>query len=150
MKIADIFKRKQDAFPEKDKKKKTEKIVSDERLVKAKNRKVVSKSKKPVETKKISEISGTAWRVLRPPHITEKATRLSEQKQYVFKVSPEANKIEIKKAIQDIYKVNVLAVRIINIPPKKRRLGKTTGWKQGYKKAIVKIKKDQKIELLPR
>ena len=41
-------------------------------------------------------------------------------------------------------------VKIIRIPAKKRRVGKASGWKEGYKKAIVKIKKDQKIEVLPR
>jgi len=43
-----------------------------------------------------------------------------------------------------------LGVKIINLPPKKRRLGKIRGWRKGYKKAIVRIKEGQKIEVLPR
>ena len=88
--------------------------------------------------------------VLISPHITEKATDLAQKNQYVFKVFPKANKTEIKKAIEDLYKVEVLDVKIINVPKKRRRLGRISGWKKGYKKAIVKIKEGQKIEVLPR
>ncbi len=97
--------------------------------------------------KKISEI---AYRVLYSPHITEKATALTEENKYVFKVSEKSNKIEIKKAIEDLYGIDVIGVNIINIPRRQRRLGKQTGWRKGYKKAIVKIKGGQKIEILSR
>ncbi len=93
---------------------------------------------------------GEAYRVLKTPHITEKATDLVEKNQYVFKVWPRANKVEIKKAIRDLYGVDVTNVNIINVPSKKRRLGKISGWRDGYKKAIVRIKEGQKIEVLPR
>jgi len=88
--------------------------------------------------------------VLKSPHISEKAVSLSQIGQYVFKVLPGANKQKIKRAIEEIYKVDVLSVRIVKIPRKKRRLGRTTGWKRGYKKAIVRIKEGQEIEILPR
>ena len=88
--------------------------------------------------------------VLKSPHIAEKSAQLAEINQYVFKVYPRANKTEIKKAVEEVYGVNVLKTRIIKIPRKKRRLGKTRGWRKGYKKAIVTIKQGQKIELLPR
>jgi len=104
---------------------------------------------KIVKPKKIVE-SEVAWRVLKRPHITEKATELTEENQYMFRVSKRSNKIEIKQAVADVYGVTVEKVRIINVPPKKRRLGKTQGWRKGYKKAIVKIKKGQEIEVLPR
>ena len=94
--------------------------------------------------------AGEAWRVLKTPHVTEKAAALSEKNQYVFKVWPRANKTEIGKAIKDIYGVDVLSVRIIKVPRKQRRLGKVQGWRKGYKKAIIKIKEGQKIEVLPR
>lgn len=105
---------------------------------------------KPSVTKKRSDISGIAYKVLRRPHITEKATDLAGQNQYIFEVFRGVNKIEVKKAIEDVYGVDVMGVKIVNIPKKKRRLGKTEGWRQGYKKAIVKIKEGQKIEVLPR
>jgi len=89
-------------------------------------------------------------KILKSPLITEKATESAKKNQYIFKVYPEANKTEIKKAIESLYKVNVLDVKIINVPPRRKRLGRTLGWRKGYKKAIVKIKEGQKIEILPK
>jgi len=100
----------------------------------------VKRRKKPVET----------YKVLKIPHITEKATDLTKENKYIFRVWPQTNKKEIKKTIEDLYDVDVVSVRIINIPPKRRRLGRTLGWRKGYKKAIVRIKEGQKIEVLPR
>lgn len=105
-----------------------------------------NKSPKMSKDKKI----GLAWNVLKQAHVTEKATDLAAKDKYVFKVYPTKNKKEIKKAVEDIYGVSVISVNIINIPAKKRRLGKISGWRGGYKKAIVKIKKGQEIELMPR
>ncbi|OGZ67700.1 MAG: 50S ribosomal protein L23 [Candidatus Staskawiczbacteria bacterium RIFCSPHIGHO2_02_FULL_34_9] len=85
---------------------------------------------------------------MREPHVSEKGTMLSENNQYVFKVSPRSNKQEIKKSVEGIYGVNVLSVNIIKIPPKKRRLGKTEGFRKKYQKAVVTIKEGQKIEIL--
>jgi len=90
------------------------------------------------------------YRILKNVHITEKATELAEKGQYIFKVFENANKQEIKKVVESIYNVDVVSVNIINIHRKRKRLGKNIGWKQGYKKAIVKIKKGQEIEILPR
>ena len=97
--------------------------------------------------KKVSEM---AYRVLKTPQVTEKATDLVKQNKYVFKVFAEANKKDIKKTIEDLYGVDVLDVKTINVPPKQRKLGRIEGWRKGYKKAIIKIKEGQKIELLPR
>jgi len=94
--------------------------------------------------------SDVAWKVLEQPHVTEKATVLTEKNQYIFRVAKRSNKINIAQAVKDVYGVDVEQVRIVNVPAKKRRLGKTEGWKKGYKKAIVKIKKGQEIEVLPR
>ena len=58
------------------------------------------------------------------------------------------NKDEIKNAVEGIYKVDVLSVNIIKIPAKKRRLGRTEGFRRAYRKAVVKIKEGQKIEIL--
>ena len=81
------------------------------------------------------------------PHITEKSTNLSEQNKIIFKVPNRANKKNLKKNIEKIFKVNVTKINIIN----KRSRVKTTnrGSKKvlGYKKAIVTIKKGQNIDL---
>lgn len=84
------------------------------------------------------------------PHITEKATNLTEKNQYVFKIDKKANKKEIKKAVEYLYKVKVLDVKIINVPAKRRQVGRISGWKKGYKKAIVRVKEGQKIEVFPK
>lgn len=96
------------------------------------------------------KILGQAYRILRKPHVTEKASDLTLKNQYIFEVFPGSNKNQIKKAVEDVYGVNVAGVHIINIHPKRRRLGRTEGWSSGYKKAIVKVREGQKIEVLPR
>ena len=81
------------------------------------------------------------------PVVTEKSTNLSEQNKIVFKVSNKLNKIILKKNIEKIFKVNVVKVNIIN---KQSRKKITRGKKvkiQGYKKAIVTLKKGQNIDL---
>lgn len=113
----------------------------------AKNLTPVKKGIVPKEEKKIS---GFAYRILHSPHITEKAAALAEQNQYVFKVLPGSNKTEIKKAVEGSYKVEVVSVKIIKVPERKRRLGRTQGWRKGYTKAIVRLKEGQKIDILPR
>jgi len=95
-----------------------------------------------------------AYRIIREPHITEKATFLADQNKYVFKVSSAANKVEIKKIIEALYEVKVEKVHLIHSAPKRRRLGRSQGWrhglKKGFKKAIVTLAQGEKIELLPK
>jgi len=110
-----------------------------------------AEAKKEVKILKKERKGGIeAYRILKSPHITEKATDLAQINQYVFRVWPRANKPEIKKAIEGLYGVDVLDVKIINIPRKMRRLGRISGWRKKYKKAIIKIKEGQKIEVLSR
>ena len=81
------------------------------------------------------------------PNITEKSTSLSEHNKVVFKVSKGASKKAIKKSIEKIFKVNVIKINIINKQPRKKI---TRGRKvkiQGYKKAIITLKKGQSIDL---
>ena len=84
---------------------------------------------------------------IKSPVITEKATIMSEQNKTVFKVHPSANKKNIKKNIEKIFKVKVIKINIINIKSKyKLRQGRTSV-KKGYKKAIITLKKGQSIDL---
>ena len=84
---------------------------------------------------------------VKSPVITEKATIMSEQNKTVFKVHKSANKKNIKKNIEKIFKVNVIKINIINIKSKyKLRQGRTSV-KKGYKKAIITLKKGQSIDL---
>ncbi len=81
------------------------------------------------------------------PHISEKASILAEKGFYVFRIEKRANKTEVKKEVEKKYNVKVEGVRVVMIPSKKRRRGKTEGVRSGYKKAIVKLKKGQTIDL---
>lgn len=142
MPLKDIFKK---IGIKKNDKKKEEKAKEPDVKVKKDQKEKTSLKKENIETKR--KTSGFYPFVLKAPYITEKSTDLAEKNQYMFKVFSKVNKNEIKKAVEAIYNVNVLNVNIINVPKKKRRLGRHSGWKQGYKKAIIKIKKGQKIDL---
>lgn len=81
------------------------------------------------------------------PVITEKSTNLIQANNtYTFKVDKAMNKIEIKKAIEEIFDVDVLRVNTINVKPKFKRVGQHDGFKAGYKKAMVTIAEGQKID----
>ena len=81
------------------------------------------------------------------PVVTEKSTNLSEQNKIVFKVPIGANKSNLKKNIEKIFKVNVVKINIINQKSKlKMKQGKKS-IKSGYKKAIITLKKGQSIDL---
>ena len=81
------------------------------------------------------------------PMVTEKSTNMSEQNKIVFKVPTAANKVNLKKNIEKIWKVNVTKINIIN---KKTRTKLSRGKKvkiRGFKKAIITLKKGQSIDL---
>jgi large subunit ribosomal protein L23 len=87
------------------------------------------------------------YEVILRPHVSEKSTLLAEKsKQFVFDVLPSANKIEIKQAIEGIFKVKVENVNIIKQKGKPIRRGQILGRRNHTKKAYVRIEKDQDIE----
>ena len=89
----------------------------------------------------------TKWEIIKGPIITEKSNDLLEKEnKYTFKVALEANKVEIKQAIEAIYNVKVLDIATVRVLPKRRRVGKYEGYRSAYKKAIVKLAKDDKID----
>lgn len=85
------------------------------------------------------------YKVIIEPVLTEKSVNQKEENKYFFKVNSEANKIEIKQAVEELFKVKVKSVRIINMKPKKVRVGRFEGYRSGWKKAIVTLK-EGKIE----
>ncbi len=85
--------------------------------------------------------------ILTKPHISEKSTVIAEDGFYVFKVGKDTNKAEIKEAVEKMYKVNIVSVRVISVPSKKRRVGRIEGIRSGYKKAIVKVKQGERIDI---
>lgn len=87
------------------------------------------------------------WEIIKAPIITEKSNdQIEKFNKYTFKVSLDANKVEIKKAVEEIFKVKVLDVKTIRVLPKHRRVGKYDGYRSAYKKAICQLAKDNKID----
>lgn len=80
------------------------------------------------------------------PIITEKSSQLVENLQYTFEVQKDANKVEIKNAIEKIFNVKVVAVRTINVHRKAKRMQRYAGFKPAYKKAIVRLAPGQSID----
>jgi large subunit ribosomal protein L23 len=87
--------------------------------------------------------------VLVGPLLTEKGAAMKENENKVlFRVSRQANKIEIKKAVEEIFKVKVDFVSTINCKGKKKRMGKYEGRRADWKKAIITLKEGEKLEII--
>jgi large subunit ribosomal protein L23 len=87
------------------------------------------------------------YHVIKRPLVTEKSSVQKEaSNQVTFEVHPEANKIEIRKAVEALFKVKVLKVHTANFEGKKKRLGKHQGKRSDWKKAVVTLKSGDKIE----
>jgi len=90
----------------------------------------------------------TAYDIIRKPIITEQSMEGVQDKKYTFEVAVGANKIEIKKAVEEIFKVQVEKVTTINMKGKPKRMGVHAGFRPNWKKAMVKLTEDSKtIEL---
>ena len=93
----------------------------------------------------------SSYQILDRPIITERANILSESKknpQYVLKVNIDANKIEIKRAIEAAYNVKVSTINTVVVKGKLKRQGRNQGHRSDYKKAFVTLEKGQKLELI--
>ena len=88
-----------------------------------------------------------AFEVIKRPLITEKTTKLIEERKYSFEVMPGANKIEVKQAIESAFKVKVVDVNIVNVRRKERRVGKYEGLRPAVRKAIVTLAEGQKLDV---
>jgi len=84
------------------------------------------------------------------PVVSEKSTLLGDQGKYVFEVAPDANKIQIKHAVEEAFsnrKVQVVTVNIMRVPGKVRRRGRSVGMTRSWKKAIVTLRAGQRLDL---
>lgn len=87
-------------------------------------------------------------RIIKKYLVTEKSTASKdENSKYAFQVDRNANKIEIGMAVRKLFKVKVLNVHVMNVPGKKKRIGKIIGEKSSWKKAIVTVAKSDRIEI---
>jgi large subunit ribosomal protein L23 len=87
------------------------------------------------------------YQIIKRPLVTEKGTKQKEQSnQLAFEVDRRANKILVRNAIENIFKVKVVSVRMMNVKGKERRVGRNVGRKADWKKAIVRLAPDENIE----
>jgi large subunit ribosomal protein L23 len=88
------------------------------------------------------------YEVIRRPVMSERNTDLMQEGRYTFEVASDANKIQIKEAVEAAFGVTVLAVNTMNVHAKKRReRTRIRGWRPGWKKAIVTLAPGQRIEI---
>ncbi len=87
-----------------------------------------------------------AWTIIKRPIITEKSNRLMAENKYCFVVDPRANKHQIKQAVEEIFKVKVVAVNTMRMRGKVKRLGRSEGRRPDWKKAIVTLAPGSRIQ----
>ena len=88
-----------------------------------------------------------AREIIIKPVVTEKSVDLMQENKYCFKVAKDANKIEIKNAIEEIFKVSVVNVNTVNVHGKMKRMGRHQGRTTSWKKAIVTLREGDSIEV---
>ncbi len=88
-----------------------------------------------------------AREIIIKPVVTEKSVDLMQDNKYCFKVAKDANKIEIKNAIEEIFKVTVVNVNTVNVHGKMKRMGRTQGKTASWKKAVVTLREGDSIEV---
>ena len=85
--------------------------------------------------------------ILLEPVLSEKANQLREEGKYVFKVDPKANKFQIKEAVSKLFNVHPISCNVMNVGGKPKRLRYHKGYTSSWKKAIVRLPKDEKITI---
>ncbi|MFZ2485487.1 MAG: 50S ribosomal protein L23 [Candidatus Rickettsiella isopodorum] len=87
------------------------------------------------------------FKIIERPHLSEKSTMLADKhRQFVFKVLKNANKSEIKQAVESLFNVKVNAIQLLNVKPKDRRFKQVEGQLKGWKKAYVSLKAGYDID----
>lgn len=97
----------------------------------------------------VKRFEGRLPDVVREPVITEKATRAMDLNQYTFKVDHRAGKADIKAAVEQLYDVKVVGVSTLNPPRRQRRVGRFSGHRAQFKKAVVRLADGDSIQLFP-
>jgi len=147
-----IFKRKTKSVVKKEEEgkergaEKVKKVEENKKIEDKKQQKPKAEIKKTV--KGLKQRQGVDTSILLRPIITEKATDQEAKGCYIFEVSLKANKTSIKKVIEEIYGVKPLRVNIIKVRGKRVRYGRSTGKTKTWKKALVFLKKGDKIEFI--
>ncbi len=117
-----------------------------------KQKKPLKKDEIVVEEKKVAGMAlpvtgnAEAYRILKNFYVSEKASLLNGFNQYVFNVFRTSNKSQIRKQVEKLFNVKVKSVKVLNMPRKRRDLGRHPGFRSEFKKAIVVLEKGQTIE----
>jgi len=106
-----------------------------------------SDDKALADKKKEVSMGSNAYRILVKPLITEKATKLVAENKYIFVVSVKANKIEVAKAVQEVYGIKPVKVNMIKMMGKVKTRGRVTGQRKDWKKAIIELPKGKTISI---
>jgi len=89
------------------------------------------------------------YQVLLAPHVSEKTALAAEmQGRHTFKVANDASKLEVRKAVEKLFDVDVKSVQIVNVRGKTKRFGATEGKRSDWKKAIVKLAEGQDLDFM--
>jgi len=137
------FRNKDTKTKQKEKTAKQPSVKGDE----AKKSKASKESSDFVAKKDKKTASSAKTDILLSPHVTEKATDLAKQNAYVFKIAKTANKMMVKQAVNEAYGVRPEKVNITTAKPKKRMVRGRRGMKAGFRKAVIYLKKGDKIEV---
>lgn len=86
--------------------------------------------------------------ILLAPRVTEKSALVSKHRQYVFKVMNDANKLEVRHAVEKMFNVKVEGVQVSRVKPKTRRFGRIEGRRKGWKKAYVTLAEGHSIQIV--
>ena len=95
---------------------------------------------------KMSSDGSDAYKILKNIYVSEKASMLGALNQYVFKVFKDANKRQVKTNVEKLFNVKVRNVKILNMPEKRKDIGRHPGFRSGFKKAIVALEKGFTID----
>jgi large subunit ribosomal protein L23 len=87
------------------------------------------------------------FNILRAPHISEKSARLQEHNQYVFEVAPDADKVQVKAAVEALFNVKVHSVNLVNVKGKAKSFRQRAGSRRGWRKAYVRLHEGQIIDV---
>ena len=120
----------------------------DKKNKKPSKKEAVAVAEEVKESASVLPVTGNAeaYRVLKNFYISEKSSLLNGFNQYVFKVFRSANKSQIRKQVEKLFNVKVTSVKVLNMPKKRRDLGRHPGFRSEFKKAIVVLEKGQTIE----
>ncbi|MDD4271512.1 MAG: 50S ribosomal protein L23 [Patescibacteria group bacterium] len=105
------------------------------------------KTKSTVKAGEKKSVGGNAYKIIMKPLVTEKVSGLGALNKYVFAVAKNANKIEVAKAIKEIYGIKPIGVNVIRMSGKKTRYGRISGRRKDWKKAIITLPKGEAIKI---